>query len=106
MKPKEGLRIMAKKQSWAEMDKTGIPLSILVEGFALYNRTTNKSPRTVGWYTERLGLFQCFAGDDATLADISIANVRRFIAELQSRTVRNPNNPNFARPGTLSSSYI
>jgi site-specific recombinase XerD len=97
---------MAKKQSWAEMDKTGIPLSNLVEGFALYNRTTNKSPRTVNWYTERLGLFLRFAGEDATLADISIANVRRFIAELQGRTVRNPNNPNFAKQGPLSSSYI
>lgn len=62
MNPKEGLRIMAKKQSWAEMDKTRIPLSNLVEGFALYNRITNKSPRTVSWYTERLGLFLRVAG--------------------------------------------
>jgi hypothetical protein len=46
---------MAKKQTWAEMDKSGIPLAKLIEGFALYNRTTNKSPRTVDWYSERLG---------------------------------------------------
>ncbi len=29
---------MAKKQKWAEMDKSKTPLSKLVEGFALYNR--------------------------------------------------------------------
>ena len=98
---------MAKKQSWAEMDKSGIPLDKLVEGFALYNRTTNKSPRTVDWYSERLGGFQRFVGDDATLADISIPNARAFIAELQGRKTRNPNNPfykNKDRP--LSSAYI
>jgi len=53
---------MAKKQGWAEMDKSKIPLEKLIEGFALYNRTTNKSPRTVDWYSERLGLFHRFAG--------------------------------------------
>jgi hypothetical protein len=58
---------MAKKQSWAEMDKTNIPLLKLIEGFALYNRTTNKSPRTVSWYSERLDMFRCFVGDQATL---------------------------------------
>ena len=98
---------MAKKQSWAEMDKSKTPLSKLIEGFALYNRTTNKSPRTVSWYGERLGLFQRFAGQEAALADISVTNARAFIAELQARTTRNPNNPfykNKDRP--LSSAYI
>ncbi len=98
---------MAKKQSWAEMDKSKTHLSKLVEGFALYNRTTNKSPRTVSWYSERLGLFQRFAGQEAALADISVSNARAFIAELQARTTRNPNNPfykNKDRP--LSSAYI
>jgi site-specific recombinase XerD len=98
---------MAKKQTWAEMDKSGIPLAKLIEGFALYNRTTNKSPRTVAWYSERLGLFQRFAGEDATLRDITVPNARAFIAELQGRTTRNPNNPfykNKDRP--LSSAYI
>ena len=98
---------MAKKQSWAEMDKSNIPLAKLVEGFALYNRTTNKSPRTVDWYTERLACFQRFAGEDATLKDITVANVRAFIAELQARTTRNPNNPFFKnKDRPLSSAYI
>src|SRR4051812_45808807 len=98
---------MAKKQSWAEMDKSNIPLSRLVEGFALYNRTTNKSPRTVSWYTERLGLVQRFAGEDATLKDISVANARAFIAEMQARTTRNPNNPFYKnKDQPLSSAYI
>src|SRR5688500_6730437 len=71
---------MAKKQSWAEMDKSNIRLQKLIEGFELYNRTTTKSPRTVSWYTERLGLFQRFADEDATLSDISVANARAFSA--------------------------
>jgi site-specific recombinase XerD len=98
---------MAKKQTWVKMDKSSIPLAKLIEGFALYNRTTNKSPRTVDWYTERLGGFQLFVGDDATLKDISVPSARAFIAELQARKTRNPNNPfykNKDRP--LSSASI
>jgi hypothetical protein len=53
----------------------------------------------VSWYTERLGLFQRFAADDATLTDISVANARGFIAELQARTTRNPNNPFYKNKG-------
>ena len=38
---------MAKKQSWAEMDKSNTPFEKLREAYATYNRTTNKSPRSL-----------------------------------------------------------
>lgn len=55
-KPTGGVANHGEKKTWAEMDKGNIPLGKLIEGFALYNQTTNKSPRTVAWYSERLGL--------------------------------------------------
>jgi hypothetical protein len=44
------------------MDKRNIALDKLIEGFVLYNRTPNKSPRTVDWYSERLGGFRNLPG--------------------------------------------
>jgi site-specific recombinase XerD len=96
----------SKKIGWAEMDKRNIPFETLRRSFALYNQTANKSVRTVDWYEERLEWFQRFLGPEATLADFTIANARAFIAELQGRTVLNPNNARPARPGKLSSAYI
>ncbi len=98
---------MAKKQSWAEMDKSETPFRELRTAFRFYNETSGKSPHTVKWYEFRLELFQRFLGKNATLKDLTVANVRGFIAELQSRNVRHANNrfvPN--KDGPLSSSYI
>lgn len=79
---------MAKKQSWAEMDKSETPFRELRTAFRFYNETSGKSPHTVKWYEFRLELFQRFLGKNATLKDLTVANVRGFIAELQSRNVR------------------
>ena len=98
---------MAKKQSWAEMDKSQTPFGKLQAAFEVYNRTTNKSPRTIYWYNEKLGLFHRFLGPEAVLADVTIANVRGFVADLQSRTVSHANNPFTPnREGGLSSTYV
>jgi hypothetical protein len=97
--PSEEAATIAKKQTRAELDKSGIPLAKLIEGLALDDRTTNTSPRTVAWYTARLGLFRRFASDGATLRDISVAFGRAFIGDLQTRTC-NPNNPFFKRTRT------
>ena len=56
---------MVKKQTWTEMDKSNIPFANLRRSYALYNQTTNKSPRTIHWYEERLELFNRFFGPDA-----------------------------------------
>jgi len=98
---------MARRKSWAELDKSGIPFAKLRAAFAVYNRTTNKSPQTVQWYEERLELFERFLGRRAVLAGVSVENVRAFIADLQGRTQRHANNPYVKnKEGVLSSSYI
>ena len=105
--PEGGLTHHGEKQSWAEMDKGETPFRELRTAFRFYNETSGKSPHTVKWYEFRLELFQRFLGKNATLKDLTVANVRGFIAELQSRNVRHANNrfvPN--KDGPLSSSYI
>lgn len=98
---------MAKRIRWTEMDKSKTPFGRLRESFRLYNQTTGKSPHTVKWYEFRLELFERWVGDDATLADVTVDNVRGYIAELQNRTRRWENNPFVLnREGGLSSSYI
>lgn len=98
---------MAKRIRWTEMDKTKTPFSRLRESFRLYNQTTGKSPHTVKWYEFRLDLFERWVGDGATLAEVTIDNVRGYIAELQNRTRRWENNPFVLnKEGGLSTSYI
>lgn len=89
------------------MDKSRTPFPQLRVAFASYNRTTNKSPRTVAWYDKRLELFGRHLGGAANLGDVTVENVRAFIADLQSRTRRHENNPFVEKKeGVLSSSYI
>lgn len=98
---------MAKKQSWTEMDKSQTPFLELRRAYRFFNETSGKSPHTVKWYEFRLELFERFLGEDASLTNVTVQNVRAFIAELQSRTRRNANNPFVTnKEGPLSSSYI
>lgn len=106
MKPKEGESIMAKRKGWAEMDKSRIPFGKLRESYAVFNKTTNKSPRTVQWYDFRLELYERFYGPEAVLCDLSLPNVRAYIADLQDRGELYLNNPRVRRAGKLSSAYI
>jgi len=98
---------MVKRIRWNEMDKRKTPFPRLRAAFKVYNQTTGKSPQTVNWYEFRLELFERWLGAGATLDDVTIPNVRAYIAELQNRTERWSNNP-FVRKkeGKLSSSYI
>lgn len=89
------------------MDKRRTPFPQLRAAFGSYNRTTNKSLRTVAWYDQRLELFERHLGGNATLSDVTVESVRAFIADLQGRTRRHENNPFVLRKdGPLSSSYI
>ena len=56
---------MAKKRNtkWEEMDKSNVDLSLLTLHFEVHNRTEGKSPRTVGWYNEVLGMFIKWLGE-------------------------------------------
>ncbi|MCH8988223.1 MAG: hypothetical protein IIA92_05385 [Chloroflexi bacterium] len=42
---------------WEEIDKSKTDLSVLIQHFEVHNKTEGKSPRTVGWYNEVLGMF-------------------------------------------------
>lgn len=98
---------MDKRIRWTEMDKSKTPFSQLRAASKVYNQTTGKSAQTVKWYEFRLELFERWLGADATLADVTVANVRGYIAELQNRTQRWGNNRFVVnKDGPLSSSYI
>jgi integrase/recombinase XerD len=97
---------MVKRTRWSDMKKDSIPFKKLREQYAVYNKTAGKSARTVEWYEQKLELFERYLGPDACLADFTVPNVRGYIAELQERTQRNPNNKRSRMEGPLSSSYI
>jgi integrase/recombinase XerC/integrase/recombinase XerD len=98
---------MVKRTRWSEMKKDSIPFKKLREQFVVYNKTTGKSPNTVWWYEQKLGLYERWVGPNACLADVTIPNVRSFIVELQERTTKNLNNKHWkVKEGTLSTSYI
>lgn len=98
---------MGKRVSRRAMDKSKTPLSICRAGFRLYNQTTGKSPHTIKWYEFRLELFERWLGPGATVRDVTVPQVRAYVAELQGRTQRHPNNPYVKnKDGQLSSAYI
>lgn len=98
---------MPKKTHWNDMKKDTTPFARLREQFAVYNKTTGKSPATVNWYEQKLDLFERWLGPDACLADVSIPTVRAYVADLQERTTRHTNSPmHKSHEGKLSSTYI
>ncbi len=98
---------MHKKTHWKDMKKDTIPFAKLREQFAVYNKTTGKSPATVNWYEQKLELFERWLGPDACLADVNIPTVRAYVADLQERTTRHVNSPfHKTHDGKLSSTYI
>jgi hypothetical protein len=75
---------MAKRRNfrWEEMDKSNVDLSVLIQHFEVHNCTEGKSPRTVGWYNEVLGMFLRWLKDEGlptALRDIGEPEVRQFI---------------------------
>ncbi len=95
---------------WQDMRKDSVALEQLIEHFRLFNRTENKSPRTVEWYDENLKLFLDWLqkqGKSTLLGDLNIHVVREFIIDQQDKTVKHENHP-FAppEPGKLSSHTI
>ncbi len=98
---------MPKRTRWSEMKKDAIPFAKLRQEFEVYNKTVGKSPSTIWWYEQKLGLYERWLGPTACLADVSITNVRSFIVELQERTTKNVNNKHWLiKEGKLSSSYV
>lgn len=75
--------MIEKKPSFHEMDKSEIPLSVLVEEYLTVCRLEGKTAKTIRGYREKLGRFLKTMGD-ATLADFTLINVREHIALLQT----------------------
>ncbi|PPR21089.1 MAG: hypothetical protein CFH40_01719 [Alphaproteobacteria bacterium MarineAlpha10_Bin3] len=75
-----------KNLRWEEMDKSNTDLSVLMQHFEVNNRTEGKSPKTVGWYNEVLGLFLSFVRGIGLAALIATHNLD--LAARLDRTVR------------------
>ena len=76
------------KRRWETMDKSNTELTKLMLHFEVHNRTEGKSPRTVEWYNDVLGLLSRWLeseGIPATLGNLDEMVIRRFILYLQSR---------------------
>ena len=73
---------------WEEIDKSQTDLSVLLQHFEVHNKTEGKSPRTVGWYNEVLGMFIRWLREDGSstaIGDIDEYTVRRFILYVQEK---------------------
>ena len=65
-----------------------LELGALVEQFEVHNRSEGKSPKTVRWYNQALGIFQDWLqaeGMSTCLDDLGEEEARHFIIQLQSR---------------------
>jgi site-specific recombinase XerD len=84
-------------------------LAQAIEMFILAKETEGRSPKTTQWYRAMLGHFaqQLDQGMDTGLRDLSIADARGFVAQMQSRDSLYENHP-FLEPrkGGLSPSTI
>ena len=81
---------MAKKQGprWEDLDKSMIDLSVLMQHYEVHNRTEGRSPRTVGWYNEVLGMLIKWLEDGRLPTSIGAINediIRQFILYIQER---------------------
>jgi site-specific recombinase XerD len=86
-----------------------IPITTLIDLFLTTKRTEGRSPRTIGWYREKLSPVARFLNPEgeATLADFTLANIRAFVADLQGREERFADHPGRpTEPGGLSAHTI
>ena len=98
---------MVARRRWKPVDRSSVTLERLREAFEVYNRVAGKSPATIKFYNEKLVLLQRFLGEGCELSDFTLESVRAFIADLQSRQVRNERNGYVKnKQGSLSSAYI
>jgi site-specific recombinase XerD len=77
-----------RNKSGGTMDRSGTDLSTLIKHIEVHNKTEGKSPRTVGWYNEVLGLLYRWLqqeGRSTVLGSIDEMVIREFIIYLQGR---------------------
>ena len=101
---------MSPSRRWKELRKGEIDLDQVASYFHVANRAEGKSPATVSWYDQNLGLFFRFLrerGLSTRLRDVGLPQAREFVLSLQSqdtRFARNPFTP--VRQHSLSSHSI
>jgi site-specific recombinase XerD len=73
---------------WESMNKSNTDLTVLISFFETHNRTEGKSPRTVEWYNQVLGLLYRWLQEQdmpTTLGFMNEMVIRQFILHLQGR---------------------
>ena len=79
---------ITRKPGQEMMDKAKIDLSALIRHFNVHNRTEGKSPRTVEWCDEVLGMLHPWIKSEdlsTALKDLDEMVIRQFILYVQSR---------------------
>lgn len=101
---------MSPTRRWKDVRKGEIDLEQLLGYFQVANRAEGKSPATLSWYEQNVGLFLRHLqrqGRSTKLADVGVLEARDFILSLQGQDTRFANNPfTPARPHRLSSHSI
>lgn len=69
-------------------EKMDTALTTFIDLFVATKQTEGKSTKTVQWYKWMLLKFASFIGETATIKDLSLANARAFVAQLQGRAER------------------
>lgn len=70
------------------MDQSNVDLRVLTQHFDVHNRTEGKSPRTVGWYNEVLGMFIKWLDEhrfSTNIGSVGESEVRQFILYIQEK---------------------
>ena len=77
--------VRAKNTRWQELEKDDIPLERLPRHFEAYNRSEEKSPRTIEWCGQVLRFFKEYLKEQSyttRLGDLTLDVAREFIPYL------------------------
>ena len=75
------------RKRWQDVDKTQIPLESLIKSFLMHQEDRNHSPKTVKWYSEMLGRFARFLGQETKVKELDIEAVRRYQRQLRNENL-------------------
>ena len=70
-----------------------ITLPALIRLFAATKQTEGRTRKTVDWYTNMVGRFAAYLGEEATIKDVPLDNAQSFVAYLQAKTSRYAKHP-------------
>lgn len=98
------------RRRWSDVRKEELSLEKLVAQFQIANQAEGKSPKTIHWYEERLGMFLRFLrarSHPLLLGEVGVHEGRAFVVSMQDQTTKFANNPMTpTREARLSPFYI